>query len=28
VQLFSAETGQGVDEARDLLASWLALPPG
>jgi GTP-binding protein len=28
VQLFSAETGQGVDEARDLLASWLTLPPG
>jgi GTP-binding protein len=28
VQLFSAETSQGVEEARDLLAEWLHLPPG
>jgi GTP-binding protein len=28
VQLFSAETRLGVDEGRDLLASWLELPPG
>jgi GTP-binding protein len=28
VQLFSAETGQGVDEARKVLVDWLELPPG
>jgi len=25
VQLFSSETGQGLDEARDVVSGWLGL---
>jgi len=28
VQLFSASSGQGIDEARERLRQWLELPPG